>query len=594
MKSLLPKQNCSRKRRNACVTGSGGLQTAGRGATHPSIESHLDAQNQKRRDFVASGGLETAPPSYRTRSFLGRGIFGNALALTLGITATTGAAAPSDNPKSPIQNPQSLNVLLFTADDMGWFSVAAMHSPAHTPDVTSNIDRFATQSMAFQRAHVTVAICQPSRGALGTGMYPHVSGVEGFNPVPRPTKTVMSEFRDHGYRTGILGKCMHSTPDASFVWDMRHDTNELGHGRNPQKYADYFREFVRDCKKAGKPFYFMCNSHDPHRPFCGAERDLDWRRHAPDYPLPSRVFKPSEIVVPGFLPALPEVREEMAQYCSSARRCDDTFGAVMQVLDEEGLAGNTLVVFLSDNGMSAPFSKSCAYYNSTRTPLLVRLPGVTKPGSTDDAHFVSGIDYMPTVLDACGFTPPAGLNGRSFLPLLRGEPQEGRERVFTQFYENAGPRRYPMFTVQDASYILIYNPWSDGKYGFWDEPLSGLSFPAMSKAARTDAFIRSRVKLMRYRVPLELYDIQKDPDALRNLATDPAHADVLRRMSAQLKDWMKQYDPTPLPAFASFPSEKERGVYMTAQLQIAASIKAAKSAAKTQKGKTTKADDSED
>ena len=483
------------------------------------------------------------------------------LAVTLGITAAAPVALnAAAAPKAP------LNVLLFTADDMGWFSPAAFGSPAHVPDVTPNIDRFATQGMVFMRAHVTAAICQPSRGALGTGMYPHVSGVEGFFHTPRPTKTVMSELRDRGYRTGILGKCDHSTPDASFRWDMRHDAGELGNGRNPQKYAAYVREFVRECKKQGKPFYLMANSHDPHRPFHDSPQDIQMRQGG-KYPLPSRVFKAGEIKVPGFLPDLPGVREEMAQYCSSARRCDDTFGAVMKVLDEEGIADNTLVVFLSDNGMSAPFSKTNAYFNSTRTPLIVRLPGVTKPGGKDNVHFVSGIDFMPTVLEACGLPVPAGVNGRSYLPLLRGETQEGRERVFTQIYETSGKGRYPMFAVQDAKHILIYNPWSDGQYVFRAESMGGLFFQSMQQAARTDSYIRDRVALAQYRVPLEFYDLEKDPDAHANQFKNPRYAAVVKQMSEHLKEWMKHYDPTPLAAFSALSSEKERIAYMSSQKQ---------------------------
>jgi len=537
-------------------------------------------------------------------------------AMTLGITATTAATAaatattPAQTPAAPpaIAKPTApLNVLFFTADDMGWFSVAAENSPAHVPDVTPNIDRFATQSMVFQRAHVNVAICQPSRGVLTTGMYPHTSGVEGFYHAPGHVNTIMSELRAHGYLVGILGKCEHCTPDASFKWDMWHDAGELGHGRNPQKYAAYFREFIERCKKEGKPFYFMCNSHDPHRPWVGSPGDLAWQREKNDYVQPTRIFKPDEMAgkIPGFLPDLPKIREDLAQYCSSARRCDDTFGAIMKVLQDEGLAPNTMIIFLSDNGIATPFAKTNAYYNSTRTPLIVNIPGVTKPGAVDNTHFVAGIDYMPTVLDALGYQPPAGVDGRTYLPLLRGEDQTGpdRDRVFTQIYETSGKNRYPMFTVQNANYILIYNPWSDGKYVFRAESLGGLTFKAMIAAAKTDTFIRDRVDLVQHRVPLELYDLKKDPDALVNLAKNPIYAGTLKQMSDQLKDWMNRYDTTPLPAFTAFPDDASRNAYMTAQKQLASTHakkdksakKAAKKAAKKSGQKTgaTNTDDEE-
>ena len=504
------------------------------------------------------------------------------LTLSVGITATAVAQVPATT-AAPAAPKAPLNVLFFTADDMGWFTPAAMGSPAHIADVTPNLDRFATQSIAFQRAHVTVAICQPSRGALTTGMYPHTSGVEGFNHTPGHVNTIMSELRNHGYLVGVLGKVPHSTPDASFQWDMTHDIGDLGHGRNPEKYAAYLREFIQRCKKEGKPFYFMCNSHDPHRPFCGSAQDLQWRKQRADYPQPSRIFTPAEMKVPGFFPDIPAVREELAQYTSSARRCDDTFGAVMKVLDDEGVAGNTIVVFLSDNGMSAPFSKTNAYYNSTRTPLMVRWPGVVKPGSKDTTHFVGGIDYMPTILDALGFTPPAGVDGRSYLPLLRGEEQDNRDHVFTQIYATVTAARYPMFAVEDAQYRLIYNPWADGKYRFRNDSQGGLAFKGMVEAGKTNKAIQDRVDLLLYRVPLELYDLQKDPDALNNLAKDPAHADDVARMSALLQDWMKRYDTNPLAAFGAFPDEKARLAYMTAQLQLGKEKRQAKDEDKADK-----------
>ena len=491
----------------------------------------------------------------------------SSLALTLGITATAAT------PKAP------LNVLLFTADDMAWFSVATFGSPVHVPNVTPNLDRFATQSLSFTRAHVNFAICQPSRGILGTGQYAHISGIEGFYHAPHPVTTVMGEFRAHGYLTGILGKVAHSTPDAAYRWDFVHDQNELGHGRNPKIYAAYFHEFLRDCKKKNKPFYFMCNSHDPHHPWVGEPADLKMRDKT--YAMPSHIFTPAEVIVPKFLPDLPKVREDIARYCSSARRCDDTFGAIMKVLDDEGLADNTIVVFLSDNGISTPFAKANNYYNSTRTPLMIRWPGKTKPGTKNETDFVSGIDYMPTVLEACGFTPPKTVNGRSYVPLLLGEKQENRDKVFTQIYENHEKKRYPMFAVEDAHYRLIYNPWSDGKYAFHAEPMAGLTWKTMVAASATDPRIRARVEDMKYRTPLELYDIEKDPDALHNLAKDPKYADALNHLREELLDWMKQYDQGILPVFANFPDEQKRAAYMTAQKQLVQSHKQGKKSAKS-------------
>jgi len=496
----------------------------------------------------------------------------------------TAAQAAGDN-SGKAGGKAPLNVLLFTADDLEWSSLGCWG--CKMPDVSPNIDNFAKQSHMFRNSHVTIAVSQPSRGALATGMYPHTSGVEGFYHSPGYVPTVMSELRKHGYLVGILGKCEHSTPDGDFVWDMMHDMGELGQGRNPQKYADYFREFLERCKKEGKPFYFMCNSHDPHRPFSGSPQDLEWQQKFHNYPLPSRVYTPEEVEVPGFLPDIQAVRVELAQYFSSVHRCDQTFGAVMKVLDDEGLADNTLVVFLSDNGMSQPFAKTNTYYNSTRTPLMVRYPGVTKAGTLDETDFVSGIDFMPTVLDACGFQAPPSTDGRSYLPLLRGEKQTGWDRVFTQFYETSAKGRFPMFAVQDADWLFIYSPWSDGTYRFKNDSQGGIAFKGMVEAGKSDSYIQGRVDLLLYRVPLELYDLKKDPDAIHNLAKDKKYAPIVKQYSDLLLGWMKRYDPTVLPAFAAFPSETERAKYMEAQKQIPVDRKAAAAAAKAS-GKSKK------
>jgi N-sulfoglucosamine sulfohydrolase len=90
----------------------------------------------------------------------------------------------------------------------------------------------------------------------------------------------------------------------------------------------------------------------------------------------------------------------MAQYYSSAKRADDTVGAILKALDDAGHADDTLVMFISDNGMPVATAKWNTYLQSTKTPWIVRWPGVVKPGSVDSEHFISGVDYMPTILEA--------------------------------------------------------------------------------------------------------------------------------------------------------------------------------------------------
>ena len=432
------------------------------------------------------------------------------------------------------------NILLFTADDLHAESLGAYGGKPE--NLTPNLDAFAAESMRFNKAHVNVAICAPCRAVIATGRYSHRSGAMGFMPAREDVPDIVSTLKLAGYHTGILGKVGHSTPKKSMHWDYSFDQKELGNGRNPDLYYQRSQVFLRECKNLDKPFYFMVNSHDPHRPYC------DPRKLTKGAAMPSRVFAPKEVKVPGFLPDLPGVRAELATYLNSTRRLDDTFGKVMQALDESGEADNTLVLFITDNGIAVPFAKCNTWFHSSRSPLLVRWPGKVRPGSQDDDHFVSVVDFFPTFMEATRVKGPEGLDGRSFLSLLKGQPQKDRQHVFTQIDSKAGGAAVPMRCVQNANYGYIYNPFSDGKYWYRNNN-EGKTMAAMNEAAKTDPSIQARVDLFRYRVPEELYDLKNDPDCLHNLIDHPDHAATLKSLQERLVQQMRQTDDPMLDAF---------------------------------------------
>lgn len=433
-----------------------------------------------------------------------------------------------------------LNILLFTADDLHYESVGAfVGEPA---DVTPHLDRLAQEGMRFTEAHVNASICAPSRAVIATGLYSHRSGAMGFMKARPETPQVVSLFQNAGYLTGILGKVDHSTPTTQMHWDYQFDRKELGNGRNPDMYYQRCKAFFDRCKQEGKPFYFMVNSHDPHRPFCKPKKLL------PGAAMPSKTYAPQDVVVPGFLPDLPGVRRELAHYLNSARRLDDTMGRVLEALEESSFAENTLVVFLSDNGIAVPFAKANCWFYSTRTPLIVRWPGVTKADSVDKTHLISGVDLLPTFLDAADVKGPEKLDGRSIVPLLRGETQDGRDAVFTQIDTKADGKAVPIRCVQTKRFAYIYNPFSDSQHVYRNNN-EGQTMRAMERAAKHDAKIAERVKFFRYRVPEEFYDLQKDPDCRNNLISDPEYQKDIDQLRAWMETWMKETDDPMLPAF---------------------------------------------
>jgi N-sulfoglucosamine sulfohydrolase len=285
----------------------------------------------------------------------------------------------------------------------------------------------------------------------------------------------------------------------------------------------------------------MLNTHDAHKPFYGDGGDEF------DYPV-SRVYSADEIEVPGFLPDLLEVREELAQYSTSVRRADDIVGAVLAILVDEGFRENTLVMFLSDNGSSFPFSKANVYLNSTKTPWIVRWPGVTTPGSVDTTHFISSIDYMPTVLEAAGLDSVPNLDGTSFLPILGGGQQGWRTSVFTEFNMPFSGISMPMRAIQNQAFGYIYNPFF-GHETVRMESTSGPTWAAMVEAGKSDPAIQARVDLFSNRLPEELYNYGTDPDALVNLIADPAYADVLAGLRQELANEMYTTNDAELERF---------------------------------------------
>ncbi|WES63336.1 sulfatase [Microbacter sp. GSS18] len=427
------------------------------------------------------------------------------------------------------------NILLITADDMEGTTPGAFGGPE---GVTPALDELASEGMIFERAHVPIAVCQPSRSAMLTGMWPHRNGAEGFEPIDDEVPLLTTLLAAAGYRTGILGKVKHLAPVERFRWDLIVDMASLGMGRDPARYAESSREFI--AASGERPWFLMVNAHDPHRPFHGStsiDRTFTEAQRE-TIPEPSRIFAPDEATpVPGYLPDLEDIRTEYAQYLSSSRRCDDVVAAVLRVLADSGHAADTLVVFLSDNGMAFPFSKANCYLQSTHTPLIVRWPGRVAPGSRGPQGFVNMLDLFPTFCEVAG-VDAGDTDGRTLLPALLGTAEKADSEVVTVFHETAAKNRYEMRCVQDGEYGYIWNGWAGTRTRYTAENMSGLSWKAMVAAATSDPDIADRVSFYQDRPTEELYHLASDPHSLKNLAADPAHTPALEAKRASLRAWM--------------------------------------------------------
>ena len=455
------------------------------------------------------------------------------------------------------------NLLVVTMDDLSCDSVGAFG--CKLPDTTPNIDRLAAEGLRFAQAHVQVGNCMPSRNVMFSGKYPHNNHVEGFYMVREPGYPVLSELlQQAGYHTEIRGKVSHSTPYSPFPgWAQTLDKLPDGTPADPKNAPSYYtstKQGIDAAKQAGKPFFINMNVSDPHKPFFNEKK-------RPDPNQPTREFKAAEVPIPGFLFDDPEVREELAQYYSSVRRGDDGVGHVLRALEESGLADRTVVVFLSDHGMPLPFAKTQLYYHSTHTPLIVRWPGVTKPGTVDDKHLVSAVDLTPTLLDVVGIKQSEGskqpsFDGRSFEPLLRGASQDGRDMIVTEYNENAGGFRHPMRAVVTRDFGYIFNPWSNGKRKMATATKGTITYRRMLALGPQNPEIAARLDLFEHRVPEELYQYSVDPDARNNLVKSESHQADYQRLTTALEAWMVKTGDPMLEVFQGRADPNVREAYM--------------------------------
>jgi N-sulfoglucosamine sulfohydrolase len=416
---------------------------------------------------------------------------------------------------SPMPSRRS-NLLLITADDLNADSAGYMGSRVAA---TPRLDALAASAHRFVGAHVTASICQPSRAALLTGRVPHRNGALGFEPIAADVPTLVEVLRAQGYFVAAINKLGHMQPRWKFPWDLALD----GSGKRPRALRADVERCLDVARRERRQFFLDVNIHDPHRPFArrrGGELAAD------------------AVPVPGILEDVPAVRREIVRYYASVARFDESLGQVLDALDAAGHAGDTVLVFLSDHGMSFPFAKATVYRNGTWSPVLLRYPRMPPPATHEE--LVSSVDLMPTVLELLNIAPPAGMDGRSWVPLLRGEAQDGRDFVVTHVNTVRSGASFPQRCVRTRTRSLLFQPWADGHTRLRVEAMRGLTFPALAEAARHDPRIAARVRQLLFGVRLAFYDLERDPDERDNLIDVPGRRAEIERLQALLVAHMER------------------------------------------------------
>ncbi|MBX6313141.1 MAG: sulfatase-like hydrolase/transferase, partial [Isosphaeraceae bacterium] len=265
---------------------------------------------------------------------------------------------------------------------------------------------------------------------------------------------------------------------------------------------------------------------------------------------------PQKLTLPAHYPDTPLVREDFARYYDEIARFDGHFGQVLKTLEDRGLADETIVVFMGDNGSSQLRGKGTLYEFGVHVPLLVRWPGHVKAGSST-SELISGEDIAPTLLEAAGVPIPEEISGRSFLKLLLGEPFAGRTYVFSErgAHGQGLPTNSAAFDlgrcVISKKYKFIYN-------ALWQLPYTPVDFASapfwkdLQRRNREGQLTPelSRIYFAPTRPMFELYDLEADPREFQNLAGKPEVATIEHELKAALQEWMilqRDFLPLPIP-----------------------------------------------
>ncbi len=424
-----------------------------------------------------------------------------------------------------IHTQQRRNILLLIADDLGLHTGAYGDHAARTP----NLDRLATEGVRFTNAFCTTASCSPCRSVILSGLHNHANGQyglahaahnQGYREFVRPLPQVL---KDTGFRTGLIGK-LHVNPASAFPWDYQPPVNT----RNVLEMAGKARDFFRAA--AGRPWYLHVGFGDPHR----AQQGFANR----DYPGVTRLrFEASKVPVPSFLPDKPETRAELAEYYESANRMDQGAGFILEALREAGQVENTLVLFVSDNGIAFPNAKTNVYDSGTHLPMIVRSPAQRTRGLVNHA-MASFTDIFPTLVDWAGVRPPDyPLHGRSLLPVLEESDPSGWDRVYFSHTFHEITMLYPMRGVRTRRYKYIRNLFPELEYPHASDLWASATWQAVLRQGAEAKLGQRPVSAYLRRPAEELYEFAVDPDEVRNLADRGEFRQALLSLRAEVQEW---------------------------------------------------------
>ncbi len=468
----------------------------------------------------------------------------------LGLTSCT----KSDKPKEPRPRAGAPNIVLIVADDHGTNDLGCYGNEAVN---TPNLDYLASEGIRFTRAHCTTASCSASRSVILTGLYNHANGHFGhqhnfhhFSAFDNVYSLPVYLEELAGYHTGRIGK-YHVAPEKVFHFQKVMQANQ----RNPVAMADSCIGFIQENKD--HPFFLYFCTADPHR-----ARPVNDQPLAPDSfgneeggqeGVEETYYTTDEVIVPPYLPESRACREELAQYYQSVARVDYGLGKLFQHLKDAGVWDNTVIIYISDNGIAFAGAKTTQYQPGINLPCLIKNAGGGNNGLVTDA-MINWADLTPTVLDLAGVLPQANelmkeriedpvlnwnntandsLQGRSFKSVLENVNEEGWDETYASHTFHEITMYYPMKTVITRKYKLIWNIAWQLPYPHATDLWASSTWQVALKSG-TGMYAGRSIEDYTYRAEFELYDLETDPYETRNLAANPSYKGELEALKKKL------------------------------------------------------------
>ncbi|MDH3599199.1 MAG: sulfatase [Candidatus Tectomicrobia bacterium] len=435
-----------------------------------------------------------------------------------------------------IAQAKPLNYLIILADDISASTLGCYG--ALNPHTSPNIDKLADEGVRFTNMFVSEAMCAPARAELYTGLQPQRNGCfRNHQATNVGTKSVVHHLEKLNYRVGLAGK-RHFHPASVYPFEgvKGFESKCATRDPHPDNWKDAEKFMTRD---RDEPFcLFICSVH----------------AHAPWNAGDSSLWDLDELKLPAHMVDNKTTRHYYREMLAEVRLFDDQVGKAVAMLKKHQLDENTVLIVLDENGVGMPGGKWTTYDWGVRSACVMKWPKSYQANFKTDA-IAQYCDIVPTMIDAAGGKVPSKLDGRSLLPLIKGETKAHREHAYFLFNSRDGKKVGPHFSsraVTDGHYKLIWNLTPENMYGV--AAISGIDFGKHNRGSDVpkvygswldsmkegDPHAAALIKRYRLRPEYQLFDLNKDRWEMNNLAGHPEQQSKLKALKEKITAWMKQ------------------------------------------------------